>query len=103
MNNAGVVQGKLILDLTPEDIKQYASSSYAYASSHSHFRTFGVNTLAHFWTLKAFLPEMIKNKAGHIVQIVYMFFFALYSLSTDHGCVYHGYGWGSSNVYVIRQ
>lgn len=35
VNNAGVVQGKLILDLTPEDIKQYASSSYVYASSHS--------------------------------------------------------------------
>lgn len=68
-----------------------------------HFRTFGVNTLAHFWTLKAFLPEMIKNKAGHIVQIVYLFFFALYSLSTDHGCVYNGHGRGSSNVYVMRR
>ncbi|KAI0307095.1 retinal short-chain dehydrogenase/reductase [Multifurca ochricompacta] len=51
VNNAGVVQGKLILDLSPEDVKQ----------------TFNVNTLAHFWTLKAFLPEMIKNKSGHVV------------------------------------
>jgi hypothetical protein len=31
-------------------------------------RTFDVNTLAHFWTLKAFLPEMIKKKSGHIVS-----------------------------------
>jgi len=53
VNNAGVVQGKLILDLSPEDIRQ----------------TFDVNTLAHFWTLKAFLPEMIKNKSGHIVTV----------------------------------
>ncbi|KAF9464869.1 retinal short-chain dehydrogenase/reductase [Collybia nuda] len=53
VNNAGVVQGKLILDLTPEDINQ----------------TFGVNTLAHFWTLKAFLPDMIKNKTGHIITM----------------------------------
>ncbi|TCD67550.1 hypothetical protein EIP91_012247 [Steccherinum ochraceum] len=51
INNAGVVQGKSILDLKPEDIQQ----------------TFSVNTLAHFWTLKAFLPEMIKQKTGHIV------------------------------------
>jgi len=53
INNAGVVQGKLILDLSPEDIKQ----------------TFDTNTLAHFWTLKAFLPEMIKQKRGHVVTI----------------------------------
>ncbi|KAH8094873.1 retinal short-chain dehydrogenase/reductase [Cristinia sonorae] len=53
INNAGVVQGKRILDLSPEDIQQ----------------TFSVNTLAHFWTLKAFLPEMIKQKSGHIVNI----------------------------------
>jgi len=33
-----------------------------------HARTFDVNTLAHFWTLKAFLPEMIKKKSGHIVS-----------------------------------
>jgi len=53
INNAGVVQGKLIVDLKPEDVKQ----------------TFGVNTLAHFWTLKAFLPSMIKKKSGHIVTV----------------------------------
>ncbi|EIM85656.1 retinal short-chain dehydrogenase/reductase [Stereum hirsutum FP-91666 SS1] len=53
INNAGVVQGKLLIDLSPEDVQQ----------------TIGVNTLAHFWTLKAFLPEMIKNKAGHIITV----------------------------------
>ncbi|ETW84065.1 hypothetical protein HETIRDRAFT_438999 [Heterobasidion irregulare TC 32-1] len=53
INNAGVVQGKLLLDLTPEDVK----------------RTFDVNTLAHFWVLKAFLPEMIKQRAGHVITV----------------------------------
>lgn len=53
VNNAGVVQGKLILDLSPSEIEQ----------------TFGVNTLAHFWTLKAFLPAMIERKEGHVVTV----------------------------------
>ncbi|KAG8900140.1 hypothetical protein FRB99_006214 [Tulasnella sp. 403] len=53
VNNAGVVQGKLIVDLSEEDVKQ----------------TFGVNTMSHFWTLRAFLPEMIKQKEGHIISI----------------------------------
>ncbi|KAJ7639064.1 retinal short-chain dehydrogenase/reductase [Roridomyces roridus] len=53
VNNAGVVQGKLLLDLSPEDVQQ----------------TFGVNTLSHFWTLKAFLPGMIEKKKGHIVTM----------------------------------
>ncbi|KAI0005082.1 retinal short-chain dehydrogenase/reductase [Russula compacta] len=53
VNNAGVAQGKLILELSPEDIRQ----------------TFDVNILAHFWTLKAFLPEMIRKKSGHIFTV----------------------------------
>ncbi|KAF8138370.1 retinal short-chain dehydrogenase reductase [Boletus edulis] len=53
VNNAGVVQGKLILDLSPQDI----------------YQTFGVNTFAHFWTLKAFLPKMIEKNSGHIVTL----------------------------------
>ena len=53
VNNAGVVAGKPLLDLTPEDIE----------------RTFRVNTLAHFWTLQAFLPAMIARDAGHVVSM----------------------------------
>ncbi|KAF7981672.1 hypothetical protein HWV62_32216 [Athelia sp. TMB] len=72
VNNAGVVQGKLILDLTPADVTQLVSFSHALCA-HSDaaipHRTFGANTLAHFWVLKAFLPEMIKQKAGHIVSV----------------------------------
>ena len=36
--------------------------------SHTAHRTFNVNTLASFWTLKAFLPGMIQMKKGHIVR-----------------------------------
>jgi len=53
VNNAGVAQGKLLLDLDPKDVKQ----------------TFNVNTLASFWTLKAFLPGMIQERKGHIVTV----------------------------------
>jgi len=53
VNNAGVVQGKLLLDLKPEDVTQ----------------TINTNLTAHFWTLKAFLPNMVKEKAGHIITV----------------------------------
>ncbi|THV08287.1 retinal short-chain dehydrogenase/reductase [Dendrothele bispora CBS 962.96] len=53
VNNAGVVQGKSITDLTAEDVQQ----------------TFGVNTMSHFWTLKSFLPAMIAKNQGHIVTV----------------------------------
>ena len=26
------------------------------------------NVLAHFWTIKAFLPNMIQEKVGHVVS-----------------------------------
>lgn len=53
VNNAGVVAGKPLLDLTPGDIE----------------RTFGVNTLSLFWTTRAFLPGMIARGSGHVVTI----------------------------------
>lgn len=34
--------------------------------------TFKVNTLAHFWTLKAFLGDMLEKKHGHIVNVASM-------------------------------
>ncbi|HEX6874444.1 MAG TPA: SDR family oxidoreductase [Nocardioidaceae bacterium] len=53
VNNAGVVAGRRFLDLTDEDIE----------------RTFRVNTLAHYWTTRAFLPWMLERGAGHVVTI----------------------------------
>jgi all-trans-retinol dehydrogenase (NAD+) len=40
-----------------------------YFSADKIVRTFNVNVLAHFWTIKTFLPDMINAKRGHIVTI----------------------------------
>ncbi|XP_071853925.1 epidermal retinol dehydrogenase 2-like isoform X1 [Apostichopus japonicus] len=53
VNNAGIVSGRQLLDLSDEDIA----------------KTFDVNTLAHFWTLKAFLPSMMEVNRGHVVTV----------------------------------
>ncbi|XP_004602588.1 short-chain dehydrogenase/reductase family 16C member 6 [Sorex araneus] len=53
INNAGVVTGKLFLDIPDHMIE----------------KTFSVNVLSHFWTYKAFLPAMIKANHGHLVCI----------------------------------
>jgi len=53
VNNAGVVSGRPLLELTDDDIE----------------RTFRVNVLAHFWTIRAFLPAMVEQGSGHIVTI----------------------------------
>lgn len=53
INNAGVVSGKELLDLADTEIEQ----------------TFRVNTLALFWTVRAFLPSMLERDSGHVVTI----------------------------------
>ena len=53
VNNAGIVSGRPLLELPDERIE----------------RTFGVNTLALFWTTKAFLPQMKARGSGHIVTV----------------------------------
>lgn len=53
INNAGIVSGKSLLELSDETIQ----------------RTFEINALACFWITRAFLPGMMKRQAGHIVTI----------------------------------
>ena len=53
INNAGIVAGKHLLDLTEKDIR----------------RTFAVNVESHFHAVKAVLPGMIERGRGHIVSI----------------------------------
>lgn len=53
INNAGVVSGKDLLEVSDEQIEL----------------TFAVNTLALFWTTRAFLPAMLERNSGHIVTI----------------------------------
>ncbi|XP_066940010.1 epidermal retinol dehydrogenase 2-like [Macrobrachium rosenbergii] len=56
VNNAGIVTGKKLLDCPDESI----------------IRTFDVNALSHFWTVKAFLGDMMLSNKGHIVSIASM-------------------------------
>ncbi|XP_042317171.1 epidermal retinol dehydrogenase 2-like [Sceloporus undulatus] len=51
INNAGVLKGKAFIDLPDSDMAE----------------TLEVNTKAHFWTCKAFLPAMIACNQGHLV------------------------------------
>lgn len=53
INNAGIVQCRPFFELSPKLVE----------------RTFQVNCLAHIWTAKHFLPDMIEQKRGHIVAI----------------------------------
>ncbi len=53
INNAGVVGGKSILDSDDEMIE----------------RTMNVNATCHAWTIKMFLPGMVKRNKGNIVSI----------------------------------
>jgi all-trans-retinol dehydrogenase (NAD+) len=53
INNAGIVSGAEVLAVPDEKIEA----------------TFAINTLALFWTCKAFLPAMLERNRGHIVTI----------------------------------
>lgn len=53
VNNAGIVSGKSILENSEKMIK----------------KTLEVNTIAHAYTIRAFLPAMLAKNEGHIVTI----------------------------------
>ncbi|KAK4128748.1 NAD(P)-binding protein [Parathielavia appendiculata] len=53
INNAGVVQGRTILDASESDIRF----------------TFDVNTFAHYFTVQEFLPHMIRTNHGMVVTV----------------------------------
>jgi len=53
INNAGIVYTKSILDTAAEDVE----------------RTFRVNAISHFHTIRTFLPHMLKEGRGTIVTV----------------------------------
>ena len=53
INNAGIVSGRPFLELPDAKIEA----------------TFAINTLSLFWVTKAFLPQMIEQRRGHVVTI----------------------------------
>ncbi|KAL4892373.1 hypothetical protein BDV59DRAFT_208683 [Aspergillus ambiguus] len=69
INNAGVGFGGTILEEPEEKIRL----------------TVEVNTLSHFWTVKEFLPSMVKNDHGHIVTIASMASFVALGEMADYG------------------
>uniref|UniRef100_A0AAZ3RJT2 Short chain dehydrogenase/reductase family 16C, member 5a n=1 Tax=Oncorhynchus tshawytscha TaxID=74940 RepID=A0AAZ3RJT2_ONCTS len=52
-DNAGIVTGRNFMD-APDSLIE---------------KTIEVNTMAHFWTYKAFLPAMTANNHGHLVSV----------------------------------
>ncbi|KAG6362138.1 hypothetical protein INS49_010367 [Diaporthe citri] len=53
INNAGVCRGKSILDSSEKDVRF----------------TFDVNSLAHYWIIKEFLPSLVENNHGMVVTV----------------------------------
>lgn len=74
VHNAGVVNGARLLDLPDAAIR----------------RTFEVNTLALFWTTKAFLPAMEAARHGHIVTIASAGGLVGVDRETDYSASKHG-------------
>ncbi|KAL6252692.1 hypothetical protein RBB50_000411 [Rhinocladiella similis] len=70
VNNAGVGGGGSIIDKPEEFIR----------------RTFEVNLIAHYWTVKEFLPAMIRNNHGHVVSIASVASFISFARSSDYSC-----------------
>jgi short-subunit dehydrogenase len=56
INNAGVGQPHSILDTSNEWVT----------------KIFQINIISHFWTVKEFLPSMIRKNKGHIVGLASM-------------------------------
>ncbi len=66
------------------------------ASSHAAItKTFHVNTLSHFWLVKAFLPDMVERNHGHIVTIC-----SASAFTGVGGCLCVGVGGGGGGVFV---
>lgn len=53
INNAGITQGKKLLDLSYEEIEKIIS----------------INLLSSFYTIKTFLPDMLSIKRGYIITV----------------------------------
>lgn len=53
VNNAGIVAGGNFMNVADKDLQ----------------KTMDVNIMAYMWMIKAFMPDMLKKKQGHIVNI----------------------------------
>jgi len=69
VNNAGVARGKTVLDTTERDLKF----------------TFDVNTFAHFYTVREFLPAMVARDHGMVVTVASYAAWLTVPNMTDYG------------------
>ena len=70
INNAGVGTAKEMLEETDEEIE----------------RTFHVNSLAHFWIAREFLPNIVQQNHGHIVTVASMASFMTIASNVSYSC-----------------
>jgi all-trans-retinol dehydrogenase (NAD+) len=70
INNAAVGYAMTILDEPMDSIR----------------RSFEVNTVSHFLTVKEFLPAMIKKNHGHVVTIASMASYVTVASIVDYNC-----------------
>ncbi|KAH7010480.1 hypothetical protein EDB80DRAFT_750812 [Ilyonectria destructans] len=70
INNAGIGNAAAILDVTEEKLR----------------KLFDVNLVAPFLLVQEFLPSMVRNNHGHIVNIASMASFATQACNVDYAC-----------------
>jgi all-trans-retinol dehydrogenase (NAD+) len=70
INNAGISVCRPLPSETEEQIR----------------RVFDVNTISHFFTVKEFLPAMIKQNHGHIVTVASMSSYSVHAANIDYAC-----------------
>ncbi|CAH2353706.1 uncharacterized oxidoreductase Tda5p [[Candida] railenensis] len=69
VNNAGISHGKSLLDLNYDEIE----------------KTIRVNLLSSFYTIKVFLPNMLKQKRGYIVTVASVLGYMSPARLSDYG------------------
>lgn len=70
INNAGIGTGTTILGGDDRMVE----------------KTFQVNTMAHFWMVREFLPAMIAKDHGHVVTIASMASYIVHAGNVDYSC-----------------
>jgi all-trans-retinol dehydrogenase (NAD+) len=70
INNAGIGSAATILEGSEDFIR----------------KTFEVNTISHFLTVREFLPAMIKKNHGHVVTVASMASFLVHAGNVDYSC-----------------
>ncbi|KAL5013450.1 hypothetical protein ScPMuIL_007720 [Solemya velum] len=88
INNAGIVTGRDYMKC-PDSLIQ---------------KTMEVNIMAHFWTVKAFLPGMMERNHGHVVTIASSAgYFGVRSLSDYNASKFAAVGFDESLRYELNQ